>query len=117
MNMIGYLAYLPKGYDKVIEKQRKLKKKLSDTKDAIYYGIENTRYKQINVKDCSLVGNYSTVYGITNVYQIIVDNSVLIWKTTNSIDIDNVNKIDFTVKEHRLYNGIKQTSVTRCKVY
>ena len=117
MNMVGYLAYLPKGYDKVIEKKRKLEKKLSDTKDAIYYGIENTRYKQINVKDCSLVGNYSTVYGITNVYQIIVDNSVLIWKTTNSIDIDNVNKIDFTVKEHRLYNGIKQTSVTRCKVY
>ena len=117
MNMVGYLAYLPKGYDKVIEKQRKLEKKLSDTKDAIYYGIENKRYKQINVKDCSLVGNYSTVYGITNVYQIIVDNSVLIWKTTNSIDIDNVNKIDFTVKEHRLYNGIKQTSVTRCKVY
>lgn len=117
MNMIGYLAYLPKGYDKVIEKQRKLGKKLSDTKDIIYYGIENKRYKQINVKDCNLAGNYSTVYGIINVYQIIVDNSVLIWKTTNSIEIDNVNKIDFTVKEHKLYNGIKQTSVTRCKVY
>lgn len=117
MNMVGYLAYLPKGYDKVIEKQRKLGKKLSDTKNIIYYGIENKRYKQINVKDCNLVGNYSTVYGIINVYQIIVDNSVLIWKTTNSIEIDNVNKIDFTVKEHKLYNGIKQTSVTRCKVY
>ena len=33
------------------------------------------------------------------------------------IELNDINKIDFTVKEHRIYKGINQTIVTRCKLY
>lgn len=112
---IGYIAYLPKGYDKYIEQVKK-QKALCDV-DSIYYGDISKRYKQVDVKQIKDIATYSNDYGIVTVYQIVIDNSILIWKTNKHIELNDINKIDFTVKEHRIYKGINQTIVTRCKLY
>lgn len=115
-DMIGYIAYLPNGYDKYIEQKKKLEIDF-DIDNASYYGEISKRYKQVDISNIKVIATYTTEYGITTVYQIIVDNSVLIWKTSKSYDISDINKIDFTVKEYKVYKGINQTVVTRCKLY
>lgn len=60
-------------------------------------------------------GEYMTQFGITNVWEIISDDKVLIWKTGNFIEND-AKIIKGTIKEFSEYNGRKQTILSRCKV-
>lgn len=61
--------------------------------------------------------SWETEWGITRVYKI-VDNTgnVYTWKTSSFIAEDEIKSIKGTVKEHKEYNGINQTELTRCKV-
>jgi hypothetical protein len=109
-NNIGYIAYLPVLIAKLVSESTK--------KESSYLG---------NVKDkltvsCTLVKHtgFETMYGYTNLYIFEDDNgNVLSWfNTGKTIDADLNTKVTLTgtVKQHNLYNGVKQTVLTRCKV-
>lgn len=113
-NYLGYVCYLPQGYAKHMkrEAEKAERKKLSH----IHFGEVGKRYKNIAIKSFSRVASYETAYGTMNVYNIVIDNDVVLtWKTCKYIDRD-ASTIDFTVKAHSEYKGCLQTEVTRCNV-
>lgn len=60
--------------------------------------------------------SWETMYGTTFLYKIIdTFGNVFTWKTSSSIS-ENVSSITGTVKNHSVYNGVKQTELTRCRV-
>ena len=113
-NYLGYVCYLPQGYAKHMkrEAEKAERKKLNH----IHFGEVGKRYKNIAIKSFSRVASYETAYGTMNVYNIVIDNDVVLtWKTCKYID-RNASTIDFTVKAHNEYKGCLQTEVTRCNV-
>lgn len=60
--------------------------------------------------------SWETMYGTTFLYKIIdTFGNVFTWKTSSSIS-ENISSITGTVKNHSVYNGVKQTELTRCRV-
>lgn len=60
--------------------------------------------------------SWETVYGFTHLYKFTTtDNNVLVWYASKCID-ENAKKISGTIKDHKEYDGEKQTVLTRCKV-
>ena len=119
---LGILCYMPEGYYRHVaaEKERKEREEQRATERREHYGEEGKRYKGVAVKSVREVAHYSTEYGITSIYNIVIDdNIVLTWKSTKEISTEEgaYSKIDFTVKCHDDYNGTPQTIVTRCKLY
>lgn len=119
---LGILCYMPEGYYRHVaaEQERKEREEQMATERHEHYGEEGKRYKGVTVKSVREVAHYSTEYGITNIYNIVIyDNIVLTWKSTKEISTKEgaYSKIDFTVKCHGDYNGTPQTLVTRCKLY
>lgn len=115
---IGFLAYLPEGYFRYLEKEiERAKQKRIDIK-SVHFGEINKRYKDINIYHMKTLTSYETMHGTTYVYKIVLESgNILIWKSSNWFDkLEEMKKITFTVKAHGEYNGIKQTEVTRCKV-
>ena len=118
---IAYLCYLPEGYAKHIQKEKRDKAREAEKAKSDYFGEIGKRYKDMPVKSIEVVAAYESMYGIMYIYKIMLENScVLTWKTSKylfSCDEEvNVEKITFTVKEHREYKSEKQTEVTRCKI-
>lgn len=113
---IGLLSYLPEGYRRYLKAEAKKQAECAGFKDE-YFGVIGTRYKNQNVSNIEVLTHWDTDYGTTFLYRILLDNNnILIWKSSNH-EIEKVVKIDFTVKEHSVFNGAKQTVVTRCKLY
>lgn len=113
----GFLCYLPQGYAKHIQKETERAKKKEIKSE--FYGEVGKRYKDVKIEFIELISSWTTQYGVMSVYRIIIDNGVLIWKTTNQLFLEDGEKFDtitFTVKEHKEYKEEKQTEVTRCKV-
>ena len=112
----GFLCYLPEGYAKHIQKEIEKAKRVETN----YFGEIGKRYKDKVISNVSLITSWETQWGYTGLYKIILeDGSVLTWKTNNYLyleDGEQFDKISFTVKEHKEYNGEKQTEVTRCKI-
>lgn len=112
----GYLCYLPEGYAKYIQKEIEKAKRIETS----YFGEVGKRYKDKVINNISLITSWETQWGYTGIYKIILeDGSVLTWKTNNYLYLERneeFDKISFTVKEHKEYNGEKQTEVTRCKI-
>lgn len=118
-NSIGYLAYLPVGYNKYLQKLND-NKKLYDVDKVEYFGQPTKRYKDIKIDNIKLKASYITDYGFTNIYEIVSEQYVFIWKTTKSYDDDILKafkKVDLTIKSHSEYKSLRQTVVTRCKLY
>lgn len=117
--MIGYICYIAKGYGKVLE-QINYKKQIDDIKNnADFFGEIGKRYKGLEVDNIKRLASYLTDYGMTNIYEIISNSNIFIWKSTKSYTDDFLNKvktIDITIKNHSEYKGIKQNNVTRCKL-
>lgn len=116
----GYLCYLPEGYNRHIKRQiAKAQQKKVDEKSE-HFGEVGKRYKDVDVFDIRILTSWDTIYGYTYMYKIVLESgNILIWKTSNWYSEEELNKpqkIDFTVKEYGEYNGIKQTTVTRCKL-
>ena len=119
---LGVLCYMPEGYYRHVaaEQERKEREAQRATERHEHYGEEGKRYRGMGVKSVREVAHYSTEYGITSIYNIVIDdNIVLTWKSTKEISTEEgaYSKIDFTVKCHGDYNGTPQTLVTRCKLY
>ena len=119
---LGILCYMPEGYYKHVaaEQERRAREAQKATERHEHYGEEGKRYRGVTVRNVREVAHYSTEYGITSIYNIMIDdNIVLTWKSTKEISTEEgaYSKIDFTVKCHGDYNGTPQTLVTRCKLY
>lgn len=117
-NNFGYLCYLPEGYNRHLKEQKlKGEQNQIETK-SIYFGDKGVRYKNQNVLDARMLTGWETQYGTTYLYQFIHDSgSILIWKSSSWFskeELEQITKIDFTVKEHNEYKGKKQTIITRC---
>ena len=120
---IGYLCYLPEGYAKYINKAKRDEAKKAEKAKSEHFGEVGKRYKNISVQSIEVITSWETMYGTTYIYKITLENScVLTWKTSKWVFLDdegekvNVEKITFTVKEHKEYKSEKQTEVTRCKI-
>lgn len=112
----GFLCYLPEGYAKYINEQKKRAERI-ETK---HFGEIGKRYKDMEIQSVELIASWETLYGVTHVYKITLANgSILTWKTSTGLYLEReeaFDKITFTVKEHTEYKGDKQTEITRCKV-
>ena len=62
--------------------------------------------------------SWETEWGVTVLYRFIdINGNVIIWKSSKYIaDEKEISKLTGTIKEHKDFNGVKQTVVTRCKV-
>lgn len=108
-----YPTYL-KALAKEQERSAKVNKSLS-----AYVGNVGDKIT-INVKNWRPVTGYETQWGYMLIIEFVDENgNVYIWKTQsfNASKFEKENLvISATIKEHSIYNDIKQTVVTRCKV-
>jgi hypothetical protein len=59
-------------------------------------------------------------YGSTYLYRFVTgEGSIMVWFASNEqqIEIDQLVNVYGTVKKHDMFNGTKQTVVTRCRLY
>lgn len=114
---IGFLCYLPVGYEKAMQKENERKVREAQKATVEFFGEVGKRYTR-KIDSAMLVTSWETQYGWTNLYRIMCGNNVLVWKTNKNIFAEDeaLDEITFTVKEHKEYRGENQTEVTRCKV-
>ena len=111
----GYLAYAPIAYKQMREKEIQDQAAKQAAANSAYVGKVGDRIV-IDVKESKLVTSWETVYGYTYLYKFLTsDNNTLVWYASKTLDGDP-KRITGTVKEHKDYNGEKQTVITRCKV-
>jgi hypothetical protein len=110
----GLLASLPAAYNKEIEKQKEKSYRLT----SVHVGnigdkivLDNTRIKYVT--------SYETNYGVTNIFEFIKGGNIFIWKTGKYIDTDRVKtcSVKGTIKAHTEFKNMKQTELTRCRVF
>ena len=115
MKDFGYLAYAPVAYKQMKEKQDREKSRKDAAANSQYIGNVGDRVT-IAVKDTKLVTSWETVYGFTYLYKFTTaDNNVIVWYASKTIG-NNPKQITGTIKDHKDYDGEKQTILTRCKV-
>lgn len=113
---IGYLSYLPEGYNRYLHKIFKK----SETSESEHFGEVKKRYKNQKVQDIICKTSWSSIYGTQYLYNIILEDGItLTWITSSCIYLEHnesYDTIDFTVVSHEEYHGKKQTRVSRCKI-
>lgn len=68
-------------------------------------------------ENLELVWEYEieSFYGLSYIYKFEdVNGNVYIWKTSKGFEVGEVVTGKATVKDHQVYNGVKQTVLTRC---
>ena len=124
---LGFIACMPNTYYKAIEKELEIETKKRQQqeikekqKESSFFGEIGKRYKMEGNYNITCVGGFDTQYNYTWIYHIIDNNTndLFVWFTSGSLDETKSDyvKFDFTIKDHREYNGIKQNIVTRCKL-
>lgn len=114
-NVFGYIAYAPVAYEN-LKKQREQEQRRNEAKaQSSYIGNIGDRIT-VPVKESKLITSYGTAYGWTYIYKFLTgDNNVLVWFSSRYIEGEPT-EIVGTIKDHKEYNGEKQTVLTRCKV-
>jgi hypothetical protein len=140
---VGLLASLPSAYFKAMQIEADKAQKESEKaniKPSEYVGKVNDKIS-LEAVTITHVAQYETQYGITHIFKIVDSNgNVFVWRTNKSTieslseekysemwdktyrdtiftSITDFHNIKGTVKEHKEYNGEKQTELTRCKVF
>lgn len=119
---LGILVSLFPTYNRELEfqadKAEKERKRLADQaseKNSIHIGQVGDRIA-VDIQSIKCITSWETEWGVTRIYKIVdVNGNVFTWKTGNFVDED-MNFLKGTVKEHKDYNGVNQTELTRCKV-
>lgn len=114
---IGILASLMAWHYKELDKIRKQKeqKEYKDRqKQSQFVGKVGDKIHLENAQ-LKMLTSFDGQYGTTHLYQITSNTNIFIWFTTKFIDNGNY-VIDGAVKDHKLYEDVKQTIITRCKV-
>ena len=50
------------------------------------------------------------------IYRMMFGNDEIVWRTSKAIDCDEEVEVTATIRENGVYNGIKQTEITRARV-
>ena len=113
----GFVAYAYVLYKKLNEKLNEKANEQHNNSNSNYVGEigEKIAFDGTVVKSISTVSNYGQLY-----INIFKDNNgnIFVWKTTTkSFDIDIKVQVSGTVKDHKEYDGQKQTILTRAKVH
>lgn len=116
---IGFASYLYQGYRKEMSKREEERRIKEMNASVDFFGEIKKRYKDMEVERAKVICSWSSSYGYNNeiaIYEIILKgvNSIFIWKTQNAVT--GGDEISFTVKDHKTYNGVKQTEITRVRV-
>lgn len=115
MNAFGYLAYAPVAFKNLMKKKEQEQNREEAKGLSNYIGNIGDKIT-VEVEDVKLVTSWETVYGFTHLYKFTTpENNTLVWFASKCID-ENVTKIAGTIKDHKEYDGEKQTVLTRCKV-
>nr|CAI9751343.1 hypothetical protein DGKKSRWO_DGKKSRWO_CDS_0063 [uncultured phage]CAI9752226.1 hypothetical protein CVNMHQAP_CVNMHQAP_CDS_0063 [uncultured phage] len=108
----GYIAYAPVAYEKLVSQlEQQETEKLSE-----YVGNigDKNEFDVVVIKSTGFDGQFG--YTFINVFNIKDTNNQLVWTTTTkSYEVGTQLKIKGTIKDHREYNGVKQTVLTRVK--
>ena len=100
-----------------IERDTKRAKENAELMNSEYMGNIGDRIT-FAIDSWKALTSWETEWGVTVLYRFIDTNgNVIIWKSSKYIDSEKeVTKLTGTIKEHKEYNGVKQTVVNRCKV-
>lgn len=82
-----------------------------------HFGVVGTRYRneKVLVKSIKYLGDNG--FGSVYLYNFDLNGDILVWFSGfHEIAEGSEINIDFTVKEHSVYNGLEQTKITRAKV-
>lgn len=128
---IGYLCYLPEGYNRYMEHETAKQKQLAEEINE-HYGIVGKRYNDMSVRYIKTLSCFDNGYGGCSYLCKVVleDGHVLMWignGFNSSMEIKDESghykwvdcipdKISFTIKDHSEYKGQKQTKITRCRI-
>lgn len=125
MHNRGLVCSAVAAYIKDVEATLRLTNEYNKKKESEHFGVVGTRYKNVIafVDSVRVVGydKYS-YYGQEKAVQlfsfITEDGDVLVWFSSSDADAVVGKKVvlDFTVKSHGEYKGIKQTTITRAKI-
>lgn len=109
---LGLAIYAFIGAKKYQDKIQKYKEEAASVKDE-FYGVIGTRYDlELTFDRVIHFEDYSMYFYHDN------ENRCFKWSTQNAptTEVGKTYKMLGTVKDHREYNGVKQTCINRCKV-
>ena len=71
----------------------------------------------VNLKSVTCIYSNDTIYGMSFLYKMVdVNDNILMWSTSKSLDESEYASVTGTVKSQSSYRDIKQTYLTRCKL-
>ena len=112
---LGYIAYAPVDYLRMKEKQEQEQLRNEAKGNSEYIGEIGEKIT-VDLKEAKIITSWETVYGITFLWKFITtDGNTLVWKASRYQECEP-KRITGTVKDHKEYDGEKQTVLTRCKL-
>lgn len=112
---LGYVASVIPGYDRSIEKE--IAKKNTAASEFI-----GTVGDTITITaTVARILEFDSFYGMTYVHIFNASGNIFVWKTNKKVaQVEQKQKqivtIKGTIKNHKMYNDVKQTELTRCKI-
>ena len=82
-----------------------------------YMGDIKERLRDLKVT-LTAARSFDGYYGTSFIYTFVYNENVLVWMTSSCKDIEVGEEffLTGTVKEHKIYKGVKQTILSRCKI-
>ena len=116
---IGILASATIAYRKAMrfkKNDEEFAKNHEDDFKSEYVGHVGERIT-VNLKSVTCVYSNDTIYGMSFLYKMVdVNDNILMWSTSKSLDEEEYESVTGTVKSQSSYRDIKQTYLTRCKL-
>lgn len=121
-NGLGLLVSAFPAYDRELEYEAQRREREAKESEArarsSYMGNVGDKIS-FEIADFKLITSWTNQWGFVGVYKFVSkDGLEATWKTSAYIDERKIigSVITGTVKEHKEWNGIKQTELTRCKI-
>ena len=107
-------------WNRELERRERVAKRVEENKELAkseYLGEVGER-TTFDIDSWKALTSWETEWGVTVLYRFIdINGNVIIWKSSKYIaDEKEISKLTGTIKEHKDFNGVKQTIVTRCKI-
>lgn len=116
---IGILASATIAYRKAMrfkKNDEEFAKNHEDDFKSEYVGTVGERIT-VDLKSVTCVYSNDTMYGMSFLYKMVdVNDNILMWSTSKSLDEEEYKSVTGTVKSQSSYRDIKQTYLTRCKL-
>lgn len=114
VNHIGFLAYMPVAYQRMVDRRTAYKAAAGKSQ---HVGSVGDRI-DIEVDSAKIVASWEGDFGMTYIWSITdKGGNVYVWKTNKGKgDMVDKRHIKATVKTHKVYDGVCQTEITRCRL-